>query len=139
MQASQFLSKLKSLDYSKLEEVKGLGAVLLANLKEFTNSERFSELQAGFTFLEANNKSLTLKSDKLNIQGVLSGQTICITGSFAESRDAIALKLSNLGAKITSAVTSATTILLVGDKPGSKLAKAEELGIKVVYSVEEII
>jgi DNA ligase (NAD+) len=139
MQASQFLTKLKQLDYTKLEEVKGLGSVLIANLNEFIKSNRFEQLLENFKQLELNNMGLNLTSAQVNPQGVLSGQTICITGTFNESRDAIALRLTSLGAKITTAVTSATTILLVGEKPGSKLTKAESLGIKVVYSVEEII
>lgn len=139
MLASQFLNKLKQLDYSKLEETKGLGSILLSNLEYFITSNRFNTLQSSFEQLESQNIGLALSSNQTNIQGILTGQTICITGSFDESRDSIALSLTKLGAKITNAVTSSTTLLLVGDKPGSKVAKAQGLGIKIAYSIDEII
>lgn len=140
MLASQFLTKLQQLDFTKLAEVKGLGDVLIRNLQDFTNSDRFKKLLQDFEDLEKNNQGLTLVPsissasglDRDQPAGKLSGEIICLTGSFDESRDAIAEKLSSLGAKITNTVSSATTILLVGDKPGSKLSKAESLGIKII-------
>ena len=140
MLASQFLTKLQQLNFTKLSEVKGLGEVLIRNLQDFTNSDRFKKLLQDFEDLENSNQGPTVvpsisASSKLNNNqpvGKLNGEIICLTGSFDESRDAIAEKLSSLGAKITNTVSSATTILLVGDKPGSKLSKAESLGIKII-------
>lgn len=140
MLASQFLTKLQQLNFTKLAEVKGLGEVLIRNLQDFTNSDRFEKLLQDFEDLENSNQGPTVvpsisTTSKLNNSqhvGKLNGETICLTGSFNESRDLIAEKLSRLGAKITNAVSSTTTILLVGDKPGSKLSKAESLGIKII-------
>ena len=60
----------------------------------------------------------------------LAGKAYVLTGSFeAMSRDAASAKLQALGAKITSAVSKKTDTVFVGAKPGSKLAKAEALGV----------
>ena len=48
------------------------------------------------------------------------------------TRDEAAEALAALGAKVTSSVSKKTTAVIVGDKPGSKLAKAEKLGVPVL-------
>ena len=63
---------------------------------------------------------------------VLSGVQIVLTGSLsAMSRDQAADKLRELGAKINSAVSKKTNILVAGEKAGSKLKKAQQLDIEV--------
>jgi DNA ligase (NAD+) len=62
----------------------------------------------------------------------LSGKTIVVTGSFEKlSRDELTDRLRSLGAKVTSAVTGKTDLLLAGKEPGSKLEKARELDVEV--------
>jgi DNA ligase (NAD+) len=62
----------------------------------------------------------------------LSGQTFVITGSFESSgRDEIKTLLEQRGAKVSSSISKKTNALLVGSNPGSKLAKAEALGVSV--------
>lgn len=64
----------------------------------------------------------------------LSGTSWVITGTFdSMSRDEIATRLENLGAVVTNSVSKKTTSLLVGANAGSKLNKAKELGIDIVY------
>ena len=61
----------------------------------------------------------------------LAGKTVVITGSFKlGGRKALAARLEALGAKVTSAVTGSTDVVVAGAKPGSKLARAQELGIR---------
>ncbi len=64
----------------------------------------------------------------------LSEKTVVITGTLLNwtRNDASAL-LKQLGAQVTSSVTRKTSLLLAGDKAGSKLAKAQELGIEIVH------
>jgi DNA ligase (NAD+) len=67
----------------------------------------------------------------------LDGQTWVITGALASmARDEAKAKLQALGAKVVGSVSAKTTALLAGEKAGSKLTKAEKLGVKVVSEEE---
>lgn len=67
----------------------------------------------------------------------LDGQTWVITGALdSMARDEAKAKLQALGAKVSGSISAKTTALLAGDKAGSKLIKAEKLGVKVVGEEE---
>ncbi len=67
----------------------------------------------------------------------LDGQTWVITGALdSMARDEAKAKLQALGAKVSGSISAKTTALLAGEKAGSKMAKAEKLGVKVVGEEE---
>ena len=69
----------------------------------------------------------------------LSTKTIVITGSFTSfSRKELKEQLIVRGAKVTSGVSVKTDFLISGEKPGSKLSKAEELNIEILNEQEII-
>ena len=58
---------------------------------------------------------------------------IVITGSFESlSRSDLKLRLENLGATVTSSVSSRTDVVIVGENPGSKFSKAQDLNIRII-------
>ena len=61
----------------------------------------------------------------------LNGLKFCITGSFSTPRDALKKQLEDRGAKFISSVSKNLDILFVGEKAGSKLTKAQQLGIRI--------
>jgi DNA ligase (NAD+) len=66
------------------------------------------------------------------IAGPLDGKTVVLTGGLESmSRDEAGAKLEQLGAKIAGSVSKKTSLVVAGEAAGSKLAKAEELGIEV--------
>jgi DNA ligase (NAD+) len=139
MQASTFLKKLKKISAQELIEIKGIGYTLAQNLDSFLCSPRYEKLVSDFEKLEMNNKGLNIKLTQAAKTGLaLSDEKICITGSFDISRDQIKEKLENLGAKIVSQVSIQTTILVSGEAAGSKLQKAEKLGIKIVTNLADL-
>jgi len=70
----------------------------------------------------------------------LDGQTWVITGTLASmARDEAKAKLQALGAKVSGSISAKTSALLAGDKAGSKLTKAEKLGVKVVSEDEFLV
>ena len=66
-----------------------------------------------------------------------TGCTIAATGKLKNfTRDGINIRIESLGATAANAVTRKTDYLICGDKPGSKLVKAKELGITVLTEYE---
>lgn len=65
------------------------------------------------------------------------GKTVVATGKLENyTRDGIQMKLLELGAKPASSVTKKTDYLIVGEKAGSKLTKAQQLGIRTLTEEE---
>jgi DNA ligase (NAD+) len=63
----------------------------------------------------------------------LAGQTVVLTGSLQQlSRDDAKQRLQALGAKVSNSVSKNTSYVVVGENPGSKLHKAEQLGVLVI-------
>ena len=66
----------------------------------------------------------------------LDGLKFCITGSFSRSRDELKKALEDCGAKFVSSVSKNLDVLFCGEKAGSKLTKAQQLGIRVANEEE---
>ena len=65
-------------------------------------------------------------------EGPLAGQTVVLTGALtAMSRDAAGDRLQALGAKVAGSVSKKTSLVVAGEAAGSKLAKAQELGLEI--------
>ena len=74
-----------------------------------------------------------------NTDNIFSGKTIVLTGKLVElTRNEAKEYLERFGAKATGSVTSKTDYVIAGEKAGSKLAKAEQLGIQVLSEDEFI-
>lgn len=66
-----------------------------------------------------------------------SGKVVVVTGSLQQfTRDSITKKLEELGAKTAGSVSKKTDFLIAGEKAGSKLTKAQQLGIRVLSEVD---
>ena len=69
--------------------------------------------------------------------GVFSGERVVLTGTLRElSREEAKSLILAQGGEVLSSVSSKTTILVAGEKAGSKLTKAQKLGIKIVSEKE---
>ena len=142
MHASEFLRSLQGLRVEELVEIHGIGEKLARNLVEFTRSPRYEHLVENFGELETRGEGLVLTSKyatSTEQSGVLRGEVVVITGSFDVSRDTLKERLEAAGAKVTGAISKSTTLLLAGEKAGSKLSKAEKLGIKISNDYHEVL
>ena len=78
---------------------------------------------------------LTLTHEKKSVQGEgsLSGKTVVVTGTLSKyTRSEVTELLESAGAKVAGSVSKKTDYVLAGENAGSKLTKANELGIKVI-------
>lgn len=123
------LESLMAADQDSLQAAPDVGPVVAARVFQFFNEphnqqtiQNLRELGVSWADYEA-------------VEGAdlpLQGKTYVITGSFAQTRDEIKAQLEALGAKVTGSVSKKTTALIAGEKAGSKLEKAEKLGVTII-------
>jgi DNA ligase (NAD+) len=126
------IEDLSQASFESLEAVHGIGEEIAQSVFEWVrvpvNQALVKTLQAaGLQFSRASD-SLTKSANTTSKS--LSGKTIVITGTLPtltrnEAKDII----EQAGGKVTTSISSKTDCLLLGENPGSKLAKAEKLGI----------
>ena len=137
MKASNFLEGLNTISKEDLLEIDGVGEVLADNYISFLQSDRYSKLLTSFKSLESKGLLVDIYNN-LKVSDSLVGEKICITGSFDIPRSQIKSMLESKGAKIVSAVTKNTTILLSSSKSTSKFTRAKELGIPILSNYSEL-
>ena len=124
------LMSLMNATSEELQEVSDVGPVVAENILTFFkqphNQEVIDELiQVGIGWPA---KSKTTKQ-----KNHLVGNTYVLTGSLENfSRTDAAALLKSYGAKVTTSVSKKTTAVIAGENPGSKLSKADALGVKVL-------
>ena len=128
------LEALQNETAENFQKIDDIGPVMANHLVEFFQHESSQNLLQRLTsFVAIQYPQPIANADDLP----LSGETWVATGSLTHfSRDGIKDRLIELGAKVASSVSKNTTVVLAGEKAGSKLAKAEELGITVMNEEE---
>lgn len=127
------LDDLLAATEEQLAEVKGFGPKRAASVYAFFHSPEGEKLVAEFREL-----GLKLTQDKKTapkgLSGdALAGKTVVVTGTLTRySREEIETLVKQLGGKAAGSVSKKTDFLVAGDKAGSKLDKAKELGVKVL-------
>ena len=116
------------------------GATLSGNIHDWfqvpENLDLWRTLRGKFTF-ENKKESITMENKNSVTYSPFYGCTIVATGKLEHfTRDGINSKITSLGATAGSSVTRKTSYLICGEKPGSKLTKARELGIPVLTEQE---
>ena len=94
------------------------------------NYDEFVALTEILTLKEAEQK-------EFDTDNMFYNKTLVITGKFSKnSRDELTEIMQNLGAKVTGSVSGKTDFLLCGEDAGSKLAKAQKLGVRIIAEDE---
>lgn len=123
------LDKIMQADEAQLLALPDIGPVvsghILAFFDEKTNLRVIEQLlDAGIHWPKAVKRSIEKQP--------LAGKTYVITGTLSQPREDIKQSLENLGAKVTDSVSSKTDGVIVGANPGSKVKKADQLGIPLL-------
>ncbi|MBQ7106059.1 MAG: NAD-dependent DNA ligase LigA [Clostridia bacterium] len=94
------------------------------------NRDEFMALTEILTFKE-------VEKENIDTDNMFYAKTLVITGKFSKnSRDELTEIMQKLGAKVTGSVSGKTDFLLCGEDAGSKLAKAEKLGVRIIKEDE---
>jgi DNA ligase (NAD+) len=124
------LEHLQNASLEQLIQVGDVGPVVSENILQFfsqvENQQVIQQLQDSGIHWE--------KLEPRNEQAAtLSGETYVITGTLENyTRDQAGKLLKQLGAKVSSSVSKKTTAVIAGDKPGSKVDKAQQLGVTIL-------
>ncbi len=132
------LQRLMDADEAALQTVSDVGPVIAASLRAyFEDAGHRNELKRLRDPAGAALEWPEHEGRKPVAEGPLTGMTIVITGSFTGmTREEATEALQKLGAKVAGSVSSKTSLLVAGEEAGSKLAKAEALGVRVVGEQE---
>ena len=128
----QHFHSIESLAQANPEEVasiESLGSVIAQSLQSYFETEGAKILLSELKELGVN---LDYKGQVVAADAALSGLTVVLTGKLERlTRSEAKSKLENLGAKVTGSVSKKTDLVLAGADAGSKLQKAQELGIEI--------
>jgi DNA ligase (NAD+) len=125
------IDALLAAEPEQIEEVEGMGPVLAAQLVEELAEE---DLRALIERLRERGLRFELSGEERRAEGgPLEGRTFVLTGSMPSlTREEATQMIKRAGGKVTGSVSKKTDYVVAGDNPGSKLAKAEELGTEVL-------
>jgi DNA ligase (NAD+) len=121
------LETLQAASISDFEAIHDIG--------ETTANAIYNALHTPFTetlIADLQARGIDPKAEQTVVGDALKGKTFVLTGTLNESRDVVKAKLESLGAKVGSSVSKKTDYVVAGESAGSKLQKAEELGVKVI-------
>ena len=123
------IENLAQADPEEVASIESLGGVIAKSLQTYFATEGSEILLRELTEAGVN---LTYKGQTVVADAALSGLTVVLTGKLERlKRSEAKSKLESLGAKVTGSVSKKTDLVVAGADAGSKLQKAQELGIEV--------
>ena len=123
------LDQLATADPERIASIDSLGMVVAESLKRYFAQEGSKRL---LQELKEAGVNMDYLGEKVAADAALSGMTVVLTGKLERlTRSEVKAKLESLGAKVTGSVSKKTDLVVAGSDAGSKLTKAQELGIQV--------
>lgn len=127
------IDNLAEADFETLSQIDDIGPIVANSIREFFMQEQTKDLikklkQAGVN---------TVDDSEENEDNRFEGMTFVLTGTLQNyTRDEATDIIENFGGKTSSSVSKKTTYVLAGEEAGSKLDKAEKLGVTVISEEE---
>jgi DNA ligase (NAD+) len=129
------LDDLRTASVEQLAAVNDVGGVIAKSVFQWMNDNRNKALIERLRKADLNFESSLFNPDAA--AGPLAGLTFVLTGTLPHlKRDQAAAKIEALGGKVSGSVSKKTSYVVAGEEAGSKLAKAQKLGVKVIDEPE---
>ena len=135
--ADQFgsMEALQAANAEELSRTSEIGSIIASSIYDFLHSEfgesTINDLRSLGVSMQAPKRAAKQES------GPLMGKTVVVTGTMEKNtREEIEAMIENHGGRAASSVSKKTDYVVAGDKAGSKLTKAQQLGIKVLTESE---
>ena len=126
----QNLDELGRAEIGKLEAIDEIGPGIANSVYDFFHTESNLKVLAKLSMAGIDPQS---EFDDHSVSELLKDKTFVLTGTLANhSRDEAKAKIEAHGGKVTSSVSKKTDFVLAGENPGSKLVKAQQLGVSVL-------
>lgn len=123
------LDQLATADPERIAAIDSLGLVVAQSLESYFSQEGSRQL---LLELKEAGVNMDYLGKKVAVDAALSGMTVVLTGKLERlTRSEAKAKLESLGAKVKGSVSKKTDLVVAGEDAGSKLTKAQELGIQV--------
>lgn len=132
-QTFKSLKKLASAELEELMQIPGVGEEIAKSIVEYFRNEKTKEIIAK---LEKGGVKLE-EEQKVEVSNALKGLNFAVTGVLKNfTRNKIEEFIISHGGKVTESVSKNTDYLIAGENPGSKLSKAQQLGVKILSEEE---
>ena len=128
------MDNLIKADFDELKSINDIGDVIAKSIVDYFNDEKNINLINRLKDLNLNMRYLGEEVNTSNEN--INGKTFVITGTLSRPRDEIKEEIEGLRGNVTGSVTKKTDYVIAGEKAGSKLTKANELGIRVLTEEE---
>ena len=127
------LDNLSKASVEELSEIEDVGIIVANSIKEFFEQEQTKDLI--LRLKQAGVNTVRIKDDKEDNR--FDGKTFVLTGSLEKySREEASNIIEKFGGKTSSSVSKKTSYVLAGEDAGSKLTKAQNLGVQIITEAE---
>lgn len=128
------MDKLRQASKEEIEAIEGMGEIIAESIQAFFELDEVDRLLEKLEAADVNMEYKGKRKEEIEqIATFFTDKTVVITGKLEEfTRNELKEKLTNNGAKVTGSVSKNTDYLVAGEDAGSKLAKANKLGIPVL-------
>ncbi len=130
--ATQFgsIDRFMAATEDDLTQIDGIGPTIAASIVEWTSRHTNHDLVARLKKAGLNPQAVIVAP--IPSGGEVAGKTFVITGTLSKPRDEIAAQIKAAGGKVTDSVSKKTDYVVAGEAAGSKLAKAQQLGVTIL-------
>lgn len=123
------MDKLMNASMEDISSIPTIGEIIANSVYSYFKQEKNQQIIDDLKQLGVN---MTFTGDKIIMDEMFEGKTFVLTGSLTKlTREEASIEIEKKGGKVTNSVTKKTDVVVVGENPGSKYKKAQELNIEI--------